>query len=63
MDYLEYLGMSYEQASREVQRLCERGGWFRNFDRISALRQIMYMRLTDPPGFREGMKEHDNVRR
>lgn len=36
----EYRGMSYEQASREAERLVERG-WFRNFTGLAHLRDIM----------------------
>ena len=38
--YIEYSGMGYERASREAERLVKLG-WFRNFDRLSALKQIM----------------------
>lgn len=37
----EYSGMSYEQASREAARLIETPGWFRSFERLTALREIM----------------------
>lgn len=40
MKFYEYAGMSYEQASREAERLI-RVGWFRHFERLSCLRQIM----------------------
>jgi hypothetical protein len=40
MRFTEYAGMSYEQASREADRLVKRG-WFVNFERIVALREIM----------------------
>lgn len=39
--FYEYAGMSYEQASREAERIINRLGWFRAFDRLSALRDIM----------------------
>jgi hypothetical protein len=39
--YIEYLGMSYEQASREAQRVIQSQGWFRAFDRLTELKQIM----------------------
>lgn len=43
----EYRGMSYEQASREAERLIERHGWYQSFDRLTALREIMcIMRMT-----------------
>jgi hypothetical protein len=41
MAYPEYSGMSYEQASREAERVIARWGWFRGFERLAALRQIM----------------------
>jgi hypothetical protein len=41
MKYYEYAGMSYEQASREAQRLIERFGWYKSFDRLTALKRIM----------------------
>ena len=38
----EYSGMSYEQASREALRLISvEGDWYRNFDRLAALRAIL----------------------
>lgn len=40
MKYPEYSGMSYEQASREAERLVQ-DGWYRNFDRLSALHHAM----------------------
>ena len=40
MKFYEYYGMSYEQASREAERLVQRG-WFKNFERLEALRWIM----------------------
>lgn len=41
--YEEYVGMTYEQASREADRLMtvQGGGWFRNYGRMGRLRQIM----------------------
>lgn len=39
--YPEYAGMSYEQASRQASLIVERYGWFNNFERLSALREIM----------------------
>ena len=46
MKFIEYSGMSYEQASREAGRLIERG-WFQNWERLAALREIMrYVRET-----------------
>jgi hypothetical protein len=41
MPFPEYAGMSYEQASREAERLVQRKGWFQSFDRLTALREIM----------------------
>lgn len=45
MKYYEYAGMSYEQASREAERLLgnkgPNGGWYKNIDRLIALKQIM----------------------
>ncbi len=41
---VEYLGMSYEQASREAERLL-RLGWFKSFDRLIELRSIMQREL------------------
>lgn len=39
---LQYVGMSYEQASREAERVIKsRGGWFANFDRLQILHRIM----------------------
>jgi len=38
--FIEYSGMSYEQASREAERLINKG-WFQNFDRLCVLREIM----------------------
>jgi hypothetical protein len=37
--------MSYEQASREAERLIARQGWFQSFDRLAALREIMRREL------------------
>lgn len=43
--YYEYLGMSYEQASREGERLvklaAKTGNWFSIIGRLAALREIM----------------------
>ncbi len=39
--FIEYSGMSYEQASREAMRLIETRGWFLAWDRLAALREIM----------------------
>ncbi len=39
--------MSYEQASREAQRLIEKDGWYRNFDRLATLRAIMQRQRLD----------------
>jgi hypothetical protein len=39
-NFIEYAGMTYEQASREAARLIERG-WYRNFERLLELRTIM----------------------
>jgi hypothetical protein len=36
-----YKGMSYEQASREATHLIEQRGWYQNFHRLAALREIM----------------------
>jgi hypothetical protein len=36
----EYSGMSYTQASFEAARLIN-SGWFRNFERLAALHEIM----------------------
>lgn len=45
MKFYEYSGMSYEQASREAERLLDNkrpnGGWYKNIDRLIALKQIM----------------------
>jgi hypothetical protein len=43
--YIEYSGMSYEQASREAARQIERLGWFRSFDRLTELHAIMDQHL------------------
>lgn len=45
--FQEYSGMSYEQASREAQRLIEKDGWYRNFDRLATLRAIMQRQRLD----------------
>ncbi len=39
-----FKGMSYEQASREAERLIA-DGWFKNFDELSALHEIMTREL------------------
>jgi hypothetical protein len=39
--YIEYSGMSYEQASREAARLIKARGWFQEWDRLAVLREIM----------------------
>jgi hypothetical protein len=39
--FVEYSGMSYERASREAARLIDGDGWFKNFERLTALREIM----------------------
>lgn len=44
MKYYEYAGLSYEGASREAQRLVQRG-WFLNFERLAVLRDIMAREL------------------
>jgi hypothetical protein len=41
MKYSKYAGMSYEQASREAQLIVELLGWYKGFDRLTALKQIM----------------------
>lgn len=46
MTFYEYAGMSYEQASREAERLVKLG-WFQNFDRLNTLRQIMLRGISD----------------
>lgn len=40
-DLPEYAGMSYEQASKTAATLIEREGWYKSFDRLAALREIM----------------------
>ena len=47
MKYIEYSGMSYQQASREAARLIERLGWFLSFDRLTELHAIMDGHLDD----------------
>jgi hypothetical protein len=37
----EYRGFSYEQASREAERLINKDGWFQSFERLIVLRKIM----------------------
>jgi hypothetical protein len=39
--FIEYSGMSYEQASREANRLVKVFGWFKVFNRLTALKEIM----------------------
>jgi hypothetical protein len=39
--YREYLGMNYEQASRAADELIKRDGWYKSFDRLAALHDIM----------------------
>lgn len=41
VEYYEYAGMSYEQASRAAEKILARG-WYQNFDRLSALYKIMH---------------------
>jgi hypothetical protein len=38
--FYEYSGLDYEQASRAAEKLLARG-WYRNFERLAALREIM----------------------
>lgn len=47
MKFYEYAGMSYEQASREADRLIKRYGWFRYFERLEQLRKILLGGLAD----------------
>lgn len=37
----EYIGMSYEQASRRASELVHRYGWYRAFAHLVELKQIM----------------------
>lgn len=46
LPYTEYSGMSYEQASREADRLIKTYGWFSAFNRLKELHMIM--RLSSP---------------
>jgi hypothetical protein len=39
--YEEYIGISYEQASREAQRLIDFMGWYQSLDRLIELKRIM----------------------
>lgn len=39
--FSEYAGFTYEQASREAERLIQTRGWFKSFDLLTALRNIM----------------------
>jgi hypothetical protein len=43
--YREYMGMSYEQASREAERLINLHGWFAAWERLAELRTIMQMHM------------------
>jgi hypothetical protein len=43
--YIEYCGMNYEQASREAERLINKDGWYKSFDRLGRLRVIMELHL------------------
>lgn len=47
MKFYEYLGMSYEKASREAGRLIKHNGWFQSFDRLAALREIIVRHMAD----------------
>lgn len=38
---LKYKGMSYEQASIEALKLIEKDGWYKNFNSLYQLFQIM----------------------
>lgn len=40
----QYQGLSYEGASREAERLIEQG-WFKNWDRLVILHEIMVREL------------------
>jgi hypothetical protein len=44
-----YSGMTYEQASRETQRVLERYGWYQGWERLSQLRAIMERGRAVPP--------------
>lgn len=44
MKYPEYAGMSFIAASHEAEQLIKRG-WFRNFDRLGELHEIMHREL------------------
>lgn len=39
--YPEYAGMTYEQASREADRLIIQG-WFKNIERLKVLHKILW---------------------
>ncbi len=41
MKFYEYAGMSYEQASREAEKVIQRYGWYQGFERLEVLREIM----------------------
>jgi len=47
--FIQYSGMSYEDASREAARLIARDGWFKNWERLVALREIMLLALREKP--------------
>lgn len=40
-EFIQYSGMTYEQASREAERILQRDGWYRSMDRLIVLRRIM----------------------
>lgn len=47
---IEYRGMSYEQCSREAERLLiPRDGWYRNIDKLNALHAQMEMQRNHQP--------------
>ena len=41
MRFIEYAGMSYEQASREAARLIQMEGWFKSWEKLVVLYAIM----------------------
>lgn len=43
--YPKYMGMSYEQASREAKCLIHRIGWCKAWDRLSYLKDVMTRHL------------------
>lgn len=45
-DFTEYRGMSYEQASKESERLVNKDGWFRSFQKLAVLREIMVFHMS-----------------